>query len=797
MTGLAGTASRALLSHWRRHPLQLFTLIAGLALATALWAGVQAINAEARASYAAASQSLDGARLVRLLPPPGRTISEAEFVALRRAGWLVSPVIEGRWGGLRIIGFDPLTAPAEVAPVALARGAEFGAFLSEEGAFAAHPETFGTLEGTGASLIGREDVPPGTALTDLRMAARLLGREGYSHLLLAPVQPLRRPPLEDVAPHLRRQEPGMHADPGALTESFHLNLTAFGLLSFAVGLFIVHGTVGLAFEQRHATVRTLRALGMPLGGLIGLMAAELAFLAAVAGLIGLVLGYLVAAALLPDVAGTLRGLYGAEVAGTLRFRPGWAASALAIAMAGTAIAAAGALHRLVTMPLLAGGTRRGGARWAARRAIRQAGAGLALLAAALAAALWGRGLVMGFATLGALMVGAALLLPLLLDRILSAGHRLARHPLARWAWADARTELPGLSLAFMALLLAMAASLGVSTMVSSFRETFRAFLDQRLAFEFYVQADTPEEAEQLLAALPEGVRAVPVMGVDLVLAGQPAEILALRDDPVYRANWRFLAARPDPWDRLAAGEGVFVSEQLARRAGLWPGTGLEIVPGLIRPVLAVYADYGNPLGQAILTEELFRTTFPGVEPLRFALHVPPDAEGILPANLSAAGLDPARLVDQHAVKTLSMQVFERTFAVTAALSMLTLGVAGFALLMSLLTLADMRLPQLAPVWALGVRRATLGWTELARALGLAALTGLVALPLGLMLAWVLLAVVNVEAFGWRLPMKLFPLDWLRLFVLALLVAALAAAWPARHLARTPPGRLLKVFADER
>ena len=41
----------ALLSHWRRHPFQLAMLLLGLSLATALWSGVQAINAEARAAY--------------------------------------------------------------------------------------------------------------------------------------------------------------------------------------------------------------------------------------------------------------------------------------------------------------------------------------------------------------------------------------------------------------------------------------------------------------------------------------------------------------------------------------------------------------------------------------------------------------------------------------------------------------------------------------------------------------------------------------------------------------------------
>jgi putative ABC transport system permease protein len=44
------TAFFVLLSHWKRHPGQLATLLLGLGLATALWSGVQAINEEARQS---------------------------------------------------------------------------------------------------------------------------------------------------------------------------------------------------------------------------------------------------------------------------------------------------------------------------------------------------------------------------------------------------------------------------------------------------------------------------------------------------------------------------------------------------------------------------------------------------------------------------------------------------------------------------------------------------------------------------------------------------------------------------
>jgi len=66
------TALSALLSHWWRNPLQLFTLLAGLALATALWSGVQAVNMEARASYDSAAATLGEAGYDQLVSRNGR-----------------------------------------------------------------------------------------------------------------------------------------------------------------------------------------------------------------------------------------------------------------------------------------------------------------------------------------------------------------------------------------------------------------------------------------------------------------------------------------------------------------------------------------------------------------------------------------------------------------------------------------------------------------------------------------------------------------------------------------------------
>jgi len=215
-------------------------------------------------------------------------------------------------------------------------------------------------------------------------------------------------------------------------------------------------------------------------------------------------------------------------------------------------------------------------------------------------------------------------------------------------------------------------------------------------------------------------------------------------------------------------------------------------------IVGTYGDYGNPIGQAILNLAPFEELYPNVVALQFGLRMRADDVPDLVADLETnLGLPATNTINQTAIKAFSLEVFERTFTVTTALNVLTLAVAGFAILMSLLTLATMRVPQLAPAWAVGMTRRKLGQLELIRAVTLAVLTAVLALPLGLALAWALLAIVNVAAFGWELPMYLFPMDYARLGLFALLAAALAAIWPALRLSRTPPADLLKVFSNER
>ncbi len=792
----------ALLSHWWRHPLQLMTLITGLALATGLWSAVQAINGEARTSYAQAAAQLGGTGFDVLLPTDAY-IPVPRYVMLRREGWQLAPVLEGRWrlsqGSVKLVGVDLLSHPSIPAmPTSSVPPLDA---LTSPGRLFLHPNTLEQLaeQPNLPPITLTESLPTGVVLSDISLVEQLLQRQGQiSRLIILPDQPLGLKPIKELAPELRRQSSD-GAQAARLTDSFHLNLTAFGLLSFAVGLFIVHGSVGLGIEQRRGLFRTLRAMGVPLRLLTTLLLCELMLIALLAGSIGLVLGYLVAAALLPDVSATLVGLYGATVDGNLSLRPSWLLSGIGMALLGTLVASTQAISNIYNMPLLVAPGVQARAGVARSSQWTMAAIGCGLMVGGVAAVLLFDGLIAGFTLLAGIMLGAALILPLLLSVLLKVGSRTARGALAEWIWADMRAQLPGISLALIALLLALATNIGVGTMVSSFRLTFLGWMDQRLSAEIYVTAQSDQQAADLTEWLTQrGVTTLPIRWSEVPHLGNPLRIYGVVDHTTYRDNWPVLQALPDAWDHVAGGTAAMINEQLARRRNLWPGDVLTLTPKWQMTVAGVYSDYGNPNEQAIVSLPVLLQRMDNIPNRQFGLRLAPeDVPELMNIIQETFDSPPISVIDQAGIKARSLAVFDRTFVVTGALNLLTLGVAGFAILTSLLTLWNMRLPQLAPIWALGITRRKLAWLELLRSLALASLTALLALPLGLMLAWALLSIINVEAFGWKLPMYVFPMDWLRLLLLALLAAAVAAAIPARKLARIKPAELLKVFAHER
>ncbi|MCA1399211.1 ABC transporter permease [Bradyrhizobium sp. BRP56] len=809
-----------LLSHWRRHPMQLATLLIGLISATALWSGVQALNQQARIAYDRAAATFGGSRTAMLVARDSATFPQTLFVDLRRAGWPVSPMLEGRvqidGRSFRLLGVEPVTLPSEVGNAPAVGRGSLQAFVTPPGEMLVAGETLrdlGLKEGerpqaNGTSLPplrAQAELAPGALIVDIGIAQDILKMPGQVSRLLVGKSKAPHAALESVAgDKLRLVEPSAESDLERLTDSFHLNLTAFGLLSFFVGLFIVNSAIGLAFEQRLPMLRTLRACGVSARMLNTVLVIELVSLALVAGLIGLVCGYFIAAALLPDVAASLRGLYGAQIPGQLSLKPVWWFAGIAISILGALAAAAASLAKAIRMPVLATAQPQAWQQAQRRWLIIQSAAALAVFAVAAGLIWFGDSLIAGFAVLAALMLGAALILPMVLQIALAFGQRSARAPVGIWFWADSRQQLSGLSLALMALLLALAVNVGVGTMVESFNRTFLVWLDGRLAADVYISAASDQQAKEIKAWLrdrPEVQAILPGGRADTQLGGAPIEVLGLPDHATYRDSWPLLENVANAWVRLRPGYTCLVSEQLSRRMKLAIGDHIEVpAPGGNWPleIVGIYADYGNPKGQIAVNFAALTRRFPQTPMTRMGLRMAPDKIApLITALQEKFGLDDRNVADQARMKTESRRVFNRTFSVTAALNAFTLGVAGVALLTSLLTLANSRLPQLAPLWAIGLTRRRLAALELLKTMAVALITALFALPLGLLVAWCLLAIVNVKAFGWRLPFHIFPLQLIELLAVALAAAFCAAALPVARLARMQPASLIRIFVNER
>ncbi|PHN24968.1 ABC transporter permease [Pseudomonas sp. ICMP 561] len=817
---------RALLSHWRRHPVQFFSVLTGLWLATALLTGVQALNSQARQSYAQASQLIGGEPQNSLATANNGAFSQDVFISLRREGWPVSPVVQGRISlqGLedrrvQLMGIEPVSLPSGTAVAGQTLDLNgIVDFLTPPGQTWIATQTLQALglhEGqqplTSNGLLlpplhSRVDMAPGVLLTDIGFAQPLLQMPNQvSRLLLPKDFAASNPALPaELNGLIQLKKSGEENNLTRLTESFHLNLNALGVLAFIVGLFIVHAAIGLALEQRRGLLRNLRACGVSARMLIAALGMELGVLALLGGLLGVASGYLLASLLLPDVAASLRGLYGAEVAGQLSLSPIWWLGGLGLSVLGALLAGANSLLRAARLPLLALANpqawHQAHGRWLRRQAWVAGGAAIT----ALAALLLGDSLAAGFVLTGGLLLAAALGLPVLLNGLLNALLGRSRSVLGQWFLADCRQQLPALSLALMALLLALAANIGAGSMTSGFRQTFGNWLEQRLTAELYVTPQNAAQAPEIQAWLvqqPKVSAVLPNRQVSIQLQGWPADLFGVVDHSTYREHWPLLeAASGDPWDQLVQSDSVMISEQLARRLKLRVGESLEIpAPDgqwTLR-IVGIYADYGNPKGHLLVNAEHLLRHWPQLAANRFNLRIDPAAVPALVSELQQRfALDDNHIIDQSQLKGWSTQVFERTFAATAALNSLTLAVAGIALFISLLTQSQSRLGQLAPLWALGVSRRQLMLLNLGQTWLLAVLTLILALPLGLLLAWCLDAVINVQAFGWRLPLHIFPMQLLQLAALALLATLLASAWPLLKLSRTRPADLLRTFANE-
>ncbi len=545
---------------------------------------------------------------------------------------------------------------------------------------------------------------------------------------------------------------------------------ALGLLALVVAWFIIYQICVLWLRRQQLLMTRLSALGVSRRELAAGFLGAIGVLAGTATLVGIAGGYGLAALLLRLSMAGIAAPPVMEMSMIVLIKAVF--SGLAVALVGAGVAFARRAPGFLQPP-----ADRKGAHWGG------AAVGLAVIVAGVT--FDETGLYGGFlAVLAGSLIAAAWVGPLLRwlrDAFETRGTRRGHLRgsaagaaattrnglLLRLAMREATWHEADLGVAIGALILAVGASIGIGLMVGSFERDFMRMLDQRLAHDFYLElrdrdgaalARALPEAHPNAVAVPSGEHSVRLHGHTVAVgyaefsAAETARYghaLALGPDEALASEALLTALE------LSVGDLVEVGGEPLRIVHEFSGFG-DVAPRLLIQAEAAGERFG-----ALHYDRLVLSGLPAADLERWLARVAPDVV----------------VLQRAALRAVSLDIFDRTFAITRALTLVALIVAVAGLYNAMMALRLNQRTSVALLRVLGLSVGEQRWVAFMRGGALGLFAVVLALPLGLFIGVVLCHVINPRAFGWSVALSISAADWALPMALGLLAAVAASVVP--------------------
>lgn len=842
--------TRASLRYLTGHRLQLGLAVLGVALGVAVVLSIDLAIQSARTGFRISAETVSGRATHAVVSDLGsvdegllavlRIEHDVEAAAPVVEGYATSPLIPGR--ALRVLGVDPFSeAPfrpwvaggpsgLDVGKVittrtgaVLARGVAAGAGLAVgdtlpvrvEGQIWALPLAGVVDPNDALARAGLSDV----ILMDIAGAQevlRLTGRLSRIDLRLddAGSTEARLDVLRSALPDgVRIDAVGTRSETlTGMIAAFDVNLTALSLLALVFGMFLIYNSVTFSVVVRRDILGRLRALGVTRAEVVRMILQEAAWIGVAGAVVGVAAGLVLARGLVGMVSRTINDLYFAVAVQRVDIDPVLVAKAVGLGVGTTLLAALpAALEAAGANPRLA--ALRSVVESRARRLLpRAAGAGAALCAAGGGLLLLPtRSLLVSFSALFCIITGMAIMTPagtLVLVGLVRPMMRRTGGTLGVMAARGVGSSLSRTAPAIAALVVAVSVTVGLGVMIQSFRGTLTQWLDGTLRADIYVSLPGPgasratgtlwPELIESFGAHPDVVGRSTYRGVDIVRGADAFRLVALDLDRRGEDAFDFVEGRAgQAMSAFRNGEAVIVSEPYAYRRGLGLGDGVTFETSLGSvsvPIGGVFHDYGSEQGTVMMARTLYDQLYddPGVTSLGLFLVDGADSERVVDELVGMVPEGRAVIARTNdTLRSASLDVFDRTFRVTAVLRLLAFIVAFVGVLSALAALQLERARELGLLRAQGLTPGQV-WQLVVTQTGLIGLAaGILAIPMGLLLSVVMIFVVNKRSFGWTLNMDVGPEVLLQAIVLALAGALLAGLYPAWRMSRTSPALALR------
>ncbi len=670
-------------------------------------------------------------------------------------------------------------------------------------------------------------IPPRTvgvdssvAFTDIATAQQLFDSVGKLDRIDIEADPARlaqvRKAVERVVPPgTRVLTPHTRLDEiKRMLASFTMNLTALAYVALLVGMYLIYNAVAISVVQRGSEIGTLRALGARRGQIFAAFVAEGAIYGVLGSLVGLALGFALARLSLGAVQQTVSALYVGSHSDTVLVSGFATAKAfvlgLLLSMTAAAIPAVSAAATPAARIMRNTG--------AAERRVRgftrtTAIAGLAaLLLAVLSMRLpaIGDGIPLFGYVAGVLAIaGASLLTPVslaLVTRPLS----FARNAYATIAAAFLRASPRRISVAVASLTVAVAMMVAIAVLVGSFRATIVAWTNDTLAADLYISTPGAADADlrggftpafvARIARVP-GVAAVEtIRRIEVRVDGVFADLGAIDASSLAtRNNLRFLGHVDVP--RLARAlhdsDSVVISVPFATHTHLGTGDSfvLDTPSGHVRVhILAVYNDYSTSGGTFFMDDAVYRRLYRDPTYDSVAVYLATGAQAGLVRSAIERAVAPLHIeIDTNdELRAYALAVFDRTFAITNALYIVSIVIAVLGVVSTLFALVLERRIDIALLRYIGLARAGVQRMVFVQALAIGVLSGVLGILLGLLLAADLIFVINRQSFGWLIEWHSPGWFYLEAFAMVVVAAIAAAVYPALVASRIHSSEVMRV-----
>ncbi|HUP60526.1 MAG TPA: FtsX-like permease family protein [Thermoanaerobaculia bacterium] len=647
------------------------------------------------------------------------------------------------------------------------------------------------------------------AVCDISTAQRnfgMLGKLSRVDLLVPEGKDIR----VDLPPGTRIERPSRRNERvEKMLRAFRVNLFALAGVALLVGMFLVYNTVLISILRRRRDVGVLKTVGVAPRQIFAAFLGEGLLFGVVGSALGIVLGVLLASAILRVVGRTINTLYVASRPEAVQLTPGVIAIGVAV---GTLLSLLSAIQpALEASRVRPNAMIRPGLQQRVAHPLRLA---LFAMACFVAGALVSRmppvgGIaVAGYIAVLLVVAGFSLLAPAIVratSRLFAPLLERAFGIIGRLAAVSLPASLRRTSIAGAALSLATGMMVAVALMVGSFRETVRIWVDQTVSSDLWLRPSKglsnaqvalfpPHVADELekvpFIAEVDRVRGKDVLYGDTIIALGSGEfdVAARRGDlPMVKRS-----SRDALLDALRM-NGVVVSESFAIKFGKRVGDVIELQARTF-PITGIYRDYSNDRGVVVMDRGLYVRSFGDDRINTIVVYLKPGVD----KNRARIALEKqfgpkhgAFVVMNEEIRNEVMTIFDQTFLITYALLGVAIVVAVMGIINTLSALILERTHELALLRVTGVSARELRTMIVLESSLLGLASTIAGLVMGYALSWILIHVINKQSFGWTIdfhtPVALIAASLATTFI----AAALAGLAPARLAARIDIAAALK------